>query len=143
MQEQADIFVDAFSGSVCQNKFTSSMLNYNFPDNETTTTTYTMPQGCSLTCNCCGPRCHYLTATGPTDPPQGSGKKGLFYFFHDYTGDGSWSNSQFHLYQIADPRNMLIVAPNGRQVIRPFSRARASRFVRVLCVRRTPEPLKD
>jgi len=112
---QAMTFVDAFSGPVCQNKFTSSMLNYNFPNNETTTVTFTMPNGCSASCNCCGPRCHFLTATGPTNPPPESGKKGLFYFFHDYTGDGSWSNSMFHLWKLVDPRNMLIVSPNGRQ----------------------------
>lgn len=44
---------------------------------------------------------------------------GMVLFFHDYTGDGSWSNSQFHLQKLVDPHNLLIVAPNGRQVGAP------------------------
>jgi hypothetical protein len=110
---QATTFSPAFGASICQNKFTSHALNPNYPADESLVKTWTVPQGCSKSCNCCGPRCHWLSVTKPDVEAEGLG---MVLFFHDYTGDGSWSNSQFHLQKLTDPHNLLIVAPNGRQV---------------------------
>ena len=73
------------------------------------------PHGCGVTCDCCGVRCNEMQLF--TMPSRRVGPNtSLVLFLHPYSGDSSWAASMFHLNHLVEQHDVIVLAPNGREV---------------------------